>query len=429
MKNSFCLITYGCKLNQADSEIIRAILLDNNFKETSLVEADFLILNTCGVVEKTERNILKQAREAKNQGQKVILTGCLPGVVIDQCKKVADAILGVKNINLIVEAIREISKGKQFIFLEENNFDKLRIKKTEKATLENVSTVVAISEGCLGGCSYCATKLARKKLKSFSSKNIINEIKLKLNFGFKEIQLTSQDLGIFGLDHKDSKQNLPQLLSEIDNIPEEFKVKLGMMNPGHAKKIFKDLLKILKSPKFYKFLHIPLQSGSDDVLKQMNRGNSVKEFLDLVDQFKKAFPDGIIATDIIVGHPTENEKDFKKTVAVIKKVKPDVLHIFKFSKRQGTSDFKLKDIPDRIKKDRSRILNKIFEEYNLKRNKKFLKTEQEVLVVRKKGQSFLSRNNDGRAIVLKSAKIGCVEEVKISDFRYNYLLADELGKK
>lgn len=418
----FHLITYGCKLNQADSEIIRAILLDNNFKETSLAEADFLILNTCGVVEKTERNILKQAREAKNRGQKVILTGCLPGVVIDQCKKAADAILGVKNINSIIEAIREISKGNQFIALEENDFNKLVIKKVEKATLENISTVVAISEGCLGACSYCATKLARKKLKSFDSKNIINEIKLKLNLGFKEIQLTSQDLGIFGLDYKDSKQNLPQLLLEIDNIPGDFKVKLGMMNPGHAKKIFKDLLKILKSPKFYKFLHIPIQSGSDAVLKQMNRGNSVKEFLDLASQFKKTFPDGILATDIIVGHPTETEKDFKKTVALIKKVKPDVLHVFKFSKRAGTFDYKLKDIPDRIKKDRSRILSKIFEEYNLKRNKKFLKTNQEVLIVSKNGKSFLARNKDGRAIAVKNASIGEFTQVKINDFRYNYLI-------
>jgi MiaB-like tRNA modifying enzyme len=423
MKNSFCLITYGCKLNQADSEIIRAILVGNDFKETSLAEADFLILNTCGVVEKTERNILKQAVEAKKRGQKVILTGCLPGVALDQCKKEADAILGVKNIGSIIEAIKQILKGKQFIALEENDFDKLGVKKVEKANLENISTVVAISEGCLGGCSYCATKLARKKLKSFETKKIIAEIKTKLGAGFKEIQLTSQDLGIFGLDQKEAKQNLPKLLEEIDKIEGEFRIKLGMMNPGHSKKIFKELLKILKSKKFYKFLHIPLQSGSDAVLKQMNRGNTVKEFLELASQFKKAFPNGILATDIIVGHPMETEADFKKTVAIIKKIKPDVLHIFKFSKRRGTFDYQLKDLPDRIKKERSRALNKIFEDYNLKRNKKFLKTKQQVLVVQKKGKSFLARNTDGRAIAIKNAEVGEFKQVKISDFRYNYLIA------
>ncbi len=296
--------------------------------------------------------------------------------------------------------------------------------KQEKPNSQNISAIVAISEGCLGNCSYCATKLARKKLKSFGIKNIVKEIDRKLKYCFKEIQLTSQDLAIFGLDTKQHKLLLPQLLKEIEALDYNFRIKLGMMNPGHTKIIFKDLLKILESDKFYKFLHIPLQSGSDSVLKAMNRGYKVNDFILLSEQFKKKFPNGILATDIIVGHPLEREEDFKNTVAIIKKIQPEVLHIFKFSKRKGTADYLLKDFPDRIKKDRSRILQNIFETYNLKRNKKFLKTKQKVLIIEKKSKNWLARTSDGRAVVLKNGKLGEIREVKIVDCRWNYLIGD-----
>ncbi len=421
---NFCLITYGCKLNYSDSEIMRSLLLSAGFKESDENQADFIIINTCAVVEKTERKILKQANLFKKTGQKIILTGCLSAIVQKECSGLADAILGVKNIDLIIQAVEEISKGNQFILLDNKNIDKAKFLKQDTQTLQNISAITAISEGCLGNCSYCATKIARGKLNSFSIKNIIKEINLKLKLGFKEIQLTSQDLAIFGLDTKQHKLLLPQLLKEIEGLDYDFRIKLGMMNPGHTKIIFKDLLKILESDKFYKFLHIPLQSGSDAVLKAMNRGYNVNNFILLTEQFKQKFPNGILATDIIVGHPLETEEDFKKTVEIIKKIQPEVLHIFKFSKRRGTADYLLKDFPDRIKKDRSRILQNIFEVYNLKRNKKFLKTKQKVLIVEKKSKNWLARTKDGRAVILKNGKLGEIREVKIVDCRWNYLIGE-----
>jgi len=420
----FHLITYGCKLNHADSEVMKSLLLAENFEETTLVEADFVIINTCGVVEKTERKILKQAEDLRKNNKKIILTGCLVSISEKICEQVADAVLGVGNIDAIVEAVQVISKNKKLKLIEDKKIDKALFQKKLKLDKTDISSVVAISEGCLGSCTYCASKLARKKIKSFKINNILKEIKEKIEFGFKEIHLTSQDLAVFGFDEKEHKLLLPQLLKSISEISGDFRIKLGMMNPGQTKVIFNDLLEIMKSDKFYKFLHIPIQSGSDSVLKNMKRGYKAADVIDLTKRFRKEFPDGILATDIIVGHPTETDDDFQNTVKLINKIQPDVLHVFKFSKRKGTEDYDLKDYPDRIKKDRSRILNNIFKKYNLKNNKKLIKTEQEILVVKKNKESFLGRTSNGQAIVLKKAIIGDFIKVKIVDCKWNYLIGE-----
>ena len=419
----FCLITYGCKLNHSDSEIMRTLLLSAGLQESLSKEADLVIINTCGVVEKTERKTLKQTKEFKNQNKKVILAGCLPAVIEEECKNIADAILGVRDINKINEAVNSLLQTQKYIAVNGKDLDKAKMKKQEKPTGKDISTIVAIAEGCLGDCTYCATKLARKKLKSFASQSILKEVTQKLNSGYQEIQLTSQDLAIYGFDEQ-QKLLLPELLKALSQIKGDFKIKLGMMNPGQTKIIINDILKIMQSERFYKFLHIPMQSGSDQVLKAMKRNNKIADFVKLAEKFRKSFPTGVLATDIIVGHPTETEADFQQTLSIIQKTQPDVLHAFKFSKRKGTADYFLKDLPDRIKKDRSRILNKVFEQYNLEKNKKYLNTRQLILIVRKSKNMFLARNTDGRAVVVKQGKIGEMREVKIVDYKWNYLVGE-----
>ncbi len=420
----FYLKTYGCKLNQADSELLRG-LLSNEYEEASKDEADFVILNTCGVVEKTERKILKDASELKKKGKKIIISGCLPLISPEACKEVADGILGPTNISSVNSLVKEVLKGGKPSIINNIKIDKAKLCLNKKRTAkESRSAIVAISEGCLGGCSYCATRFARKKLKSFSIKNIIEEIEGALSEGYKEIQLTSQDLSVYGLDK--GKQMLPELLKEISKIKGAFRVKLGMMNPGHAKKILRALLSAYESDKLYKFIHLPLQSGDDELLKKMNRGYAVKDFLEICKAFRKKFKDSIIATDIIVGHPLESEESFKKTLKVIKEVKPDIIHIFKFSKRKGTHDFKLKDYPDRIKKEKSRILTELFTNMNLEKNKKMLNRSLDVLIVEKRKGKYLGRTNSGRTVVLDGGEIGTFAKVKIVDYRWNYLIGKSL---
>jgi len=419
----FHLKTYGCKMNRADSELMRGILL-NDHEESSEKEADFVILNTCGVVEKTERKILKEAFDLKRKGKKVIISGCLPLISFEECYEAADGLLGPSNISSIGLLVEKVLKNKKEFIIEKETYDKAEMCSSKKRLNgDTCSAIVSIAEGCVGNCSYCATKFARKKLNSFGKENVIKEIKEALSLGFKEIQLTSQDLSVYGMEK--GRQMLPELIEGISEIEGDFKVKLGMMNPGHARRIMEELLSYYQSDKIYKFIHLPLQSGDDELLKKMNRGYSVSDFIEVVKAFRKKFKETIIATDIIVGHPLETEELFKKTIEVIKKIQPEIVHIFKFSKRKGTHDFNLKDLPDRIKKDRSRILSELFEKYNLEKNKKYKGKKLEVLIVEKRKGKYLSRTDSGRAVILEDGKIGEITKVKIVDYKWNYLI----GKK
>jgi MiaB/RimO family radical SAM methylthiotransferase len=194
------------------------------------------------------------------------------------------------------------------------------------------------------------------------------------------------------------------------------------MNPKFAKKILGKILKILENEKFYKFLHLPLESGSNNVLKAMNRGYRVEEFLEMISQFKRKFKNSLLATDIIVGFPTETEKDFKETVSVIKKIKPEILHIFRYSKREGTVAAKLKDFPDRIKKERSRILTKIWQEISKEKSKKYLGKKFQALITEKRGNTFLARLPSYKAVILKEGNLGEFVKVKIVGAKPNYLI-------
>jgi len=415
----FHLETFGCKFNKADSALIERILKEKGFKKASEREADFFILNSCGVVEKTERKIMKRALELKKKKKKVILTGCLPLISPKVCRKIANGIVGTANILSLPIVLKRVFEGKKSFFLKEKEIDKAKLK-CFLLQENSCIAILPISEGCLSFCSYCATKLARKNLRSFERKEILKNIELALKSGSKEIQLTAQDLAIYGLDKGEFL--LPKLLKEISKIRRDFRIRLGMMSPQFAKKIFNKILKILENEKFYKFLHLPLQSGSNRILRLMKRNYRVEDFLKLVKSFKKKFKNSLLATDIIVGFPSETEKDFKKAVKIIKEIKPDILHLFKYSKREGTEASKMKDFPDRVKKERTRALTKIWLELSQEKNKKFVGKKFEALITEKRGNSFLARLSSYKAVILNEGKIGQFKKVKIIDFKPNYLL-------
>ena len=415
----FYFETFGCKFNQAEAELIRKILKENQFEEASKKEADFVILVTCGVVEKTERKIIKRAIELKKLGKKIIFAGCLPLISPEISQKIADGLIGPSNILDLPRVVKKVLKGKKAKALKQKPIDKAKLK-SFVIPKNTCAAIVPISEGCLSFCSYCATRLAKGRLRSFDKKEILENIKEALKSGAKEIQLTSQDLGIYGLDK--GKFLLPELLKEISEIKGDFRVRLGMTNPGFLKRIFVEILKILENEKFYKFLHLPLESGSNKVLKDMKRGYKVEEFLEMVLEFKRKFKNSLLATDIIVGFPTETEKDFKETISVIKKIKPEILHLFRYSKRKGTEAAKLKDLPDKFKKERSRILTKIWKEILKEKSKKYLGKKFEALIVEKRKNTFLARLPSYKVVILKEGKLGEFTKVKIVGAKPNYLI-------
>ena len=394
-------------------------ILKENFEKASEKEADFVVFQTCGVVQKTERKIIKRALKAKQKGKKIIFTGCLPLISPLLCKKVADGAIGPTNILDLKKVIKFVLAGKKYFALKQKPIDKAKLG-CLLVQKETCTATIPISEGCISNCSFCATKLAKGRLRSFDQRAIIENVKLALSQGAKEIQLTSQDLAIYGAEK--GKWELPELLSEILKIKGNFRIRLGMMNPFGAKKIFEKLLKIMESKKIYKFLHIPLQSGDDKVLMAMNRPYKVKEFLELYKKFKQKFKNSVFATDVIVGFPTEDERAFQNTLNVIKKIKPEILHLFRYSRREGTEAAKLRDFPDRIKKERSRILTRVWFEILKEKNKKYLGKNFEALITEKRGESFLARLNSYKAVILKEGKVGDFVKVRILSSKPNYLV-------
>jgi len=239
-------------------------------------------------------------------------------------------------------------------------------RKEEKLGLPKIfdnKVSIQIAEGCIDSCFFCETKLAKGHVKSFSPERIASELKGYIVAGNKNINITSTDNSCYGFD---IKTNLPKLLNDLVSIKGNFQLRIGMMNPGNVKPYLKELIEVYKSKKIIKFLHIPIQSGSNKVLKNMNRKHTIDDFRLIVNEFRKSIPGINISTDVIVGYSTEKEEDFKQTLKLIKEIKPDVINISRFSPRPGTMAAKLKQVPTETIRDRSRILAREFEGLHIK---------------------------------------------------------------
>ncbi|MBU4501445.1 MAG: radical SAM protein, partial [Nanoarchaeota archaeon] len=200
-------------------------------------------------------------------------------------------------------------------------------------------------------------KQARGDLKSYKPKDIIKEVKKAVKESCKNIHLTAQDTGCWGMD---TKEKLSNLLNEVCKLLGDFEVRLGMANPNHIIKNLEELIKAYKNPKMKKFLHIPVQSGSNKVLKDMKRKYTVQQFNKIVKKFRKEIPEIHIATDVILGFPTETKSDFKKTFNLIKEIKPEVLNISRYGIRQGTEAAKMKQLPVQEISKRSIAIHKLW---------------------------------------------------------------------
>ncbi|WP_202320727.1 tRNA (N(6)-L-threonylcarbamoyladenosine(37)-C(2))-methylthiotransferase [Archaeoglobus neptunius] len=408
--------TYGCTTNQADSDIMRG-LLSRYFELSGVEEADVVVVNSCGVVDITERKIIRRILDLKNSGKKVVLAGCLTRIS-DMAVKLSDSAISPDNIDRVVDAVFASLDG-GCSFIDRRVVDKSRFCRVKKRKKENAIAIISISEGCTGACSFCATKFARGRLRSFSLDGIVEEVERIVKEGYREIQLTSQDTGAYGLDK--GKFMLPELLERISSVKGDFRVRVGMMNPQHAVKILDDLINAFSSEKIYKFLHIPVQSGDNSVLQHMNRGHTVEDYVEVVEAFRKSFDDVLVSTDIIVGYPAETEDAFWKSYELLRETRPDIVNITRFSPRKGTPAAKCRDIPGWIKKERSRKLTELVREIGLENNRRFLGKRLKVLVTKKgKDNTVLARTNSYRAVITQG-NVGEFRDVEITDCRFNYL--------
>jgi len=408
------LEVYGCTANKSDASLIRGILVENNHKiVNNIKDADSIILLTCTVIDTTEQRMLYRLKEIKKFGKKTIVAGCMPSVQKEKITSIIpDAILLPPQYS---HHITDLINDKKPTFIEKN--------KTEfPKYFHDITAPISIAEGCLMNCSYCITSLARGKLKSFPVNGIIQDIDSAIMQGCKEIQLTAQDTSSYGLDYG---SNLGKLLEKLRNIDGNYRIRIGMMNPYTASKNINQILNGFENSKIYKFIHLPVQSGDNDILKKMNRKYTVETFFELIQKFRKKFPKITISTDIIVGFPTETNEQFQNSVELLRKSKPDITNITRFSARPLT---KAKNMKGRIKteivKKRSKMLTELCKNISEKNNQKYIGKKFNILVTETgKNNTFVGRSENYKPVVIKDKiKIGEFFNVEITDSAPTYLV-------
>jgi threonylcarbamoyladenosine tRNA methylthiotransferase CDKAL1 len=350
--------TFGCSSNKAESETLAKLLEATGLNTArSLNEADAIIVNTCTVRGETDLRVLKFLDTLS--GKRVVVTGCMAAVQPALISKHAPtfSIVSPHSLPSIPFALRSESRS---VILRPNE------ALPEPAPFRSgVKYTIAISRGCLGSCSYCIVRLARGQLRSTSPERIMSLISNAVKGGVWEVRLTAQDTGVYG---NDIGTDLPTLLNDVASIEGDFRVRIGMFNPSSVFRLLEPLIESYRSEKIYKFIHLPVQSGSDRVLMKMNRGYTAESFKRIVGAFRSTFPNFVLFTDVIVGYPGEANEDFEETCNLIRDIRPDKTHIARFSPRPHTPASSLKQVPETVKKRRSEILTRFTSEIQIANN-------------------------------------------------------------
>ena len=424
--------TYGCSLNRGESDIMRELIADRGHQHVDDIKtADVLVLSTCVVIESTENKMIRRITELSKSKKPLIVTGCIASAFPEKVLKInrSALLLPPEKINSIGELVKDIEKlqrrKKNAEFpggtrdLNINIQTSTAVNKKQKS-INDVIATIPISSGCYGKCTYCVTKLARGRLKSRAIEEIVNSVKKAVTQGRKEIQLASQDSGCYG---KDIDEDLPKLIKEICNISGNFKIRIGMANPNSIIPIIDELIDVYRDDKVFKFLHVPVQSGSERVLKAMKRQYTIDDFRYVVKRFRNDIPDLTLSTDIIVGYPGESEKDFQQTYELIEEIKPNIVNIKRFSPRPKTEAYKLKRVPSICSKNRSAVLTALRFRISKRLNENYIGKEKKILLTEKiKEGTVLGRTDNYLPVVIKKdLPLGNEIYVKIIKANYAYL--------
>ena len=414
MQGRILIEGYGCTLNQADSEIMAGLLGNEGYSVElgSYKEGDgydAVIVNTCTVKKPTEQRMLHRLSLMRQLGKKLIVAGCMASANRNLIEKAAPdaSIVTTSNIHNAAAAVNAATQGRRVLFEDYSHTDKAGYL----AATGSVIAKIPISEGCLSNCSFCETKFARGPLNSFSEGLLLKAIELNVRKGSKEIELTSQDTGSYGLDRQTNIANLVKQASQIEG---NFRIRIGMLNPEHLHRFFDDLIDAMKSKKVYKFLHIPVQSGSNMVLQDMKRRYSVEEFMSFANEARKK-AGASIATDIIVGYPTERRDDFEKSMQMLEELMPDVVNISKFGMRPHAEASKLAQLPNSETKRRSIEIAGLSRRIQFENRNALVGSPSRVLVTEHNSKSFLGRDDRYTEVaVMGDVELGSFVDVMIT---------------
>lgn len=403
--------THGCSANLVESEAMMGLLTKAGMHIVDEMEySDINIINICTV--KGPSVPLREIRKFTEQfpNKKLIVAGCITKDIIPQIRKINEtaALINTHNVHRIVEAVEESLQGNVLEALSQERPLKVNLPKIRS---NKVIGIVPIASGCDDFCAYCSVKLIKGNIFTYPESYVVNEIKKNIEQGCKEIWLTSQDNGAYGLDT--GERRLAVLLNEIlNNVEGDYKIRLGMINPRHVMSMIDDLIKVYQDDRMFKFLHIPIESGNNEILGKMKRKYSVHDFKEMVDRFKRYVKNITIASDMIVGFPTETELQFQDSLHLIQEVKPDILNIARFSARPNTVAARMKQLPGNIKKERSRALTELFNSIASKQNKKWIGWQGKIIIDEVgKNNTWIGRNFAYKPVIVKG----------------NFNLGDEIG--
>ena len=400
-KPLLAVISQGCAANFGDGEKIARIFANDYRivfgmpKETTsdAEKPAAFVLNVCTV--KGNAGALKLLREAMSTAPdaKFFITGCAPKDFREEVAKITDKVVFTSLKELLASDCRAPTS---------TSLSELKARNDIPLRESSLVGIVNIEEGCLDACAYCSTRLVKGRLHSYPAADIVQQVKSLVADGCVEIQLTGQDCGCYGFD---TGTNLAELVAQIlAEVPGDYKMRLGMGNPRHMLRYTDALLKCFEDERVYKFIHLPVQSGSENILKAMNRKHSAQDYVDLAEAFNR-IPQFTLSTDLIVGFPGESERDFQDTLAILEKTRPTVCNITRFVPRPNTPAFNMQGaVPDSIKHERSAALAEAFQRIAAENNSRWIGTTETVVVEKpgyRKG-TYIARNAAYRPVAITS---------------------------
>ena len=420
------IYTLGCKVNTYESEYVINELKKNGFTINDFDDInDIYIINTCTVTNNSDAKSRKMIRHARklNKDACIVAMGCFIEYNkqnIENIMPEIDIIIGNKDKSIVVDLIKDFMLNKKKINDVKDDFD----YNFEDMFIDSFNTrtraFVKVQDGCENFCSYCVIPRVRGKCRSKKLEVAVKEIETLVNNGYKEIILTGIHTGNYGVD---LGINFATLLKEVVKIDGLKRLRISSIE---ATELTDEVLEVIKNNKvIVNHFHIPIQSGSDKVLKLMNRKYDTKYFKDKINKIREIIPDVSITTDIITGHPGETEEEFQNTLNTLKEIEFSKLHVFPYSERRDTPSTRLAQIPEFIKKEQTDQLLELSKEFERKYIKKFLGKKLDVLFeVSKDGTSFGHTTNYLSIKALGTVPSSTIKKVKLINIEGPYIYGE-----
>lgn len=411
---------YGCSASFADSEMISGLVQNGGHTLVDdASESDLNIIVTCSVKDATANKMIHRIKSLESRP--LVVAGCLPKAEADTVSRFAQnaSMMGPNSLGRTLQVVDSTLGGRRQIALENTDVSKVGLPKVR---LNPAVGIVEIASGCMSECTFCQTKLAKGGLSSYRMGDIVRQVRAEIDDGCREIWLTSTDNGCYGLD---IGTDLPELVNAVSAIPRDFMVRVGMMNPMYMPRIKKRLIESLDSSRVFKFLHIPVQSGSDKVLHDMKRGHTAETFRKAAREARERFRGMTISTDVIVGFPSETEEDFEMTVELLEETRPDVVNLSRYSARPGTEAAGMEQVDVAEVKRRSKAVFEQTNRISAENNKEWIGWMGEVLFDEKADDGVKGRNMAYKPVFVRdSVEIGQSHTVEITGSGTKSLLGE-----